>query len=139
MIYDKMKLLITKGELLMSQSNQSKEYNRLFEKYNQMSDEELSEIVNPKNGYTELAIKVASDILHSDRKKYYENINYEQPTVENTEKIKKGKINKDEILINMSRDIHSIKNMLLFFFILTIIGGIISVFSLVYAIESLFP
>ena len=28
----------------MSQSNQSNEYNRLFEKYNKMSNEELSEI-----------------------------------------------------------------------------------------------
>lgn len=47
----------------MSQSNQSNEYSRLFEKYNKMSNEELSEIAKPESGYTELAVKVASDIL----------------------------------------------------------------------------
>ena len=58
----------------MLQSDQSTEYNRLFEQYNKKSNEELSEIVNPENGYTEIAKKVASDILNSDRKEYYENI-----------------------------------------------------------------
>ena len=58
----------------MSQSNQSNEYNRLFEKYNKMSNEELSEIVKPESGYTELAVKVASDILKSDRTEYYKNL-----------------------------------------------------------------
>lgn len=58
----------------MSQSNQSNEYSRLFEKYNKMSNEELSEIAKPESGYTELAVKVASDLLNSDRKEYYENI-----------------------------------------------------------------
>ena len=46
----------------MLQSNQSAEYNRLFEQYNKKSNEELSEIVNPENGYTEIAQRVASDI-----------------------------------------------------------------------------
>lgn len=110
----------------MSQSNQLNEYNRLFEIYNKMSNEELSEIVKPENGYTEIAIKVASDILNSDRIEYYENIKLKEK-----ELAEKQKIDKDEILINMSRDIHSIKNMLLFFVILSVLG-IISVLYLVH-------
>lgn len=51
----------------MKQTNKSKEYDRLYEKYNKMSNEELSEIIKPDSEYTEVAIKVASDILQSDR------------------------------------------------------------------------
>ena len=54
----------------MKQTNQSQEYNRLYEKYNKMSNEELSEIIKPENGYTEVAVQVASDILQSDRSEY---------------------------------------------------------------------
>lgn len=107
----------------MSQSNQSNEYNRLFERYNKMSDEELSEIAKPESGYTELAVKVASDILKLDRTEYYKNLEYEQQIVE-----EKTKIDKNEILISMSRDIHSIKNMLLFFVILTVLGIISAIY-----------
>ena len=45
------------------------------------------------------------------------------------------KIDRDKILINMSRDIHSIKNMLLFFVILTVLG-IISALYLGHEIQS---
>lgn len=114
----------------MSQLKQSNEYNRLFEKYNKMSDEELSKIAKPESGYTELAVKVASDVLKSDRTEYYENLKQEQQIAE-----EKQKIDKDEILINMSRDIHSIKNMLLFFVILTVLG-IISALYLGHEIQS---
>ncbi len=116
----------------MSQLDQSNEYNRLFEKYNKMTNEELSEITKPENGYTELAIKVASDILKSDRTEYYKNLEHEQQITE-----EKQKINNDEIFINMSRDIHSIKNMLLFFVILTILG-IISALYLGHEIQNYF-
>lgn len=57
-----------------------------------------------------------SDILKSDRTEYYQNLMHEEQITE-----EKQKIYKDELLINMSRDIHSIKNMLLFF-ILTVLG-----------------
>lgn len=117
----------------MLQSNQSNEYNRLFEKYNKMSDEELSEIAKPENGYTELAIKVASDILKSDRTEYYKNLENEQQITE-----EKQKINKDEILINMSKDIHSIKNMLLFFVILTVLGLLFGFYTVFVTIPNLF-
>ncbi len=116
----------------MSQLNQSAEYNRLFEKYNKMSDQELSEIAKPENGYTELAIKVASDILKSDRTEYYKNLKHEQQTKE-----EKQKIDKDEILINMSRDIHSIKNMLLYFMILTILGLLFGFYTVFVTIPNL--
>lgn len=54
----------------MKQTNQSQEYVRLYEKYNKMPNEELSEIIKPENGYTEVAVQVASDILQSDRLEY---------------------------------------------------------------------
>lgn len=114
----------------MSQSNQSNEYNRLFEKYNKMSNEELSEIAKPESGYTELAVKVASDILKSDRTEYYKNLRHEQQISE-----EKQKISQDDVLLNMSKDIHSIKNMLLFFVILTVLG-IISAMYLGHEIQS---
>lgn len=117
----------------MSQSNQSNEYNRLFEKYNKMSNEELSEIAKPESGYTELAVKVASDILKSDRTEYYKNLKHEQQIVE-----EKQKINNDELLINMSRDIHAIKNMLLFFVILTVLGLLFGFYTVFITIPNLF-
>ena len=117
----------------MSQSNQSSEYNRLLEKYIKMSNEELSEITKPESGYTELAVKVASDILKSDRTEYYENIKLKEKELE-----KKQKTDKDEILINMSRDIHSIKNMLLFFVILTILGLLFGFYTVFVTIPNLF-
>lgn len=117
----------------MSQSNQSNEYNRLFVKYNKMSNEELSEIAKPKSGYTELAVKVASDILKSDRTEYYKNLKHEQHVAE-----QKRQIDKDEILINMNRDIHTIKNMLLFFVILTVLGLLFGCYTVFVTIPNLF-
>ena len=129
MVFD----LRPKGEMSMLQSDKSAEYNRLFEQYNKKSNEELSEIVNPENGYTEIAKKVASDILNSDRKEYYESIKLKEK-----ELAEKQKIDKNEELLNISKDIHSIKNMMLFFVILTILG-IISAFYLIYVeISNLF-
>ena len=117
----------------MSQSNQSNEYNRLFEKYNKMSNEELSEIAKPESGYTELAVKVASDILKSDRKEYYESIKLKEK-----EFVEKQKIDKNEELLNISKDIHSIKNMMLFFVILTKLGLLFGFYTVFVTIPSLF-
>ena len=110
----------------MKQTNQSQEYDRLYEKYNKMSNEELYEIIKPENGYTEVAVQVASDILQSDRSEYYNNVKIQQKISEDNKKV-----NYDDVLINLSKDIHSIKNMLLFFVVLTIIG-IISAFYVIY-------
>lgn len=117
----------------MSQSNQSAEYNRLFGQYNKKTDEELLEITKPENGYTEIAKKVASDILNSDRTEYYENIKLKEKELE-----EKQKINKDELLLNLSSDIHSIKNMLLFFVILTILGLLFCFYTVFVTIPNLF-
>ena len=97
----------------MSKHDNSAEYNRLFEQYNKKSNEELSEIVNQENGYTEIAQKVASDILNSDRTEYYKNIEIKQ--LQTTES------DKDETLLDIRNDIHAIKNMLMFFVILTVL------------------
>lgn len=98
-----------------------------------MSNEELSEIAKPESGYTELAVKVASDILKSDRTEYYKNLKHEQQTTE-----EKQQIDQDDILLNMSRDIHSIKNMLLFFVILTVLGLLFGFYTVFVTIPNLF-
>ena len=51
----------------MLQSGDSKEYKRLYAQFIKMPDDKLAQIIEPENGYTDIAMKVASDILHSDR------------------------------------------------------------------------
>ena len=105
-------------------------YNRLFEQYNKKSDEELSEIVNPESGYTEIAQKVASDILNSDRTEYYKNIEIKQ--LQTTES------DKDETLLDIRNDIHAIKNMLMFFVILTVLGLVFGFYTVFVTMPKLF-
>ena len=114
----------------MSKHDNSSEYNRLFEQYNKKSNEELSEIVNPENGYTEIAQKVASDILNSDRTEYYKNIEIKQ--LQTTES------DKDETLLDIRNDIHAIKNMLMFFVILTVLGLVFGFYTVFVTIPKLF-
>ncbi len=117
----------------MSQSNQSKEYKRLYEQYNKKSDKELSEIAQPESGYTELAMEVASDILQSDRTEYYKNTKLQQQDIE-----EKQKINQEDILNEMMTDIHSIKSMLSFFVVLTVLGLFFGFYAVFVAIPNLF-
>ena len=114
----------------MSKHDNSAKYNRLFEQYNKKSNEELSEIVNPENGYTEIAQKVASDILNSDRTEYYKNIEIKQ--LQTTES------DKDETLLDIRNDIHAIKNMLMFFVILTVLGLVFGFYTVFVTIPKLF-
>ena len=114
----------------MSKHDNSAEYNRLFEQYNKKSNEELSEIVNQENGYTEIAQKVASDILNSDRTEYYKNIEIKQ--LQTTES------DKDETLLDIRNDIHAIKNMLMFFVILTVLGLVFGFYTVFVTMPKLF-
>ena len=114
----------------MTKHDNLSEYNRLFEQYNKKSDEELSEIVNPESGYTEIAQKVASDILNSDRTEYYKNIEIKQ--LQTTES------DKDETLLDIRNDIHAIKNMLMFFVILTVLGLVFGFYTVFVTIPKLF-
>ena len=114
----------------MSKHDNSAEYNRLFKQYNKKSDEELSEIISPENGYTEVAQKVASDILNSDRTEYYKNIEIKQ--LQTTES------DKDETLLDIRNDIHAIKNMLMFFVILTVLGLVFGFYTVFVTMPKLF-
>ena len=114
----------------MSKHDNSAEYNRLFEQYNKKSDEELSEIVNPESGYTEIAQKVASDILNSDRTEYYKNIKIKQSQTTESDK--------DETLLDIRNDIHAIKNMLIFFVVLTILGLVFGFYTIFVTMLKLF-
>ena len=114
----------------MSKHDNSAEYNRLFEQYNKKSDEELSEIVNPESGYTEIAQKVASDILNSDRTEYYKNIKIKQSQTTESDK--------DETLLDIRNDIHAIKNMLMFFVILTVLGLVFGFYTVFVTMPKLF-
>ena len=114
----------------MSKHDNSAEYNRLFEQYNKKSDEELSEIISPENGYTEIAQKVASDILNSDRTEYYKNIKIKQSQTTESDK--------DETLLDIRNDIHAIKNMLMFFVILTVLGLVFGFYTVFVTMPKLF-
>ena len=114
----------------MSKHDNSAEYNRLFEQYNKKSDEELSEIVNPESGYTEIAQKVASDILNSDRTEYYKNIKIKQSQTTESDK--------DETLLDIRNDIHAIKNMLMFFVVLTVLGLVFGFYTVFVTMPKLF-
>ena len=114
----------------MSKHDNSAEYNRLFEQYNKKSDEELSEIANPESGYTEIAQKVASDILNSDRTEYYKNIKIKQSQTTESDK--------DETLLDIRNDIHAIKNMLMFFVILTVLGLVFGFYTVFVTMPKLF-
>ena len=114
----------------MSKHDNSAEYNRLFEQYNKKSNEELSEIVNPESGYTEIAKNVAFDILNSDRTEYYKNIKIKQS--QTTESYK------DETLLDIRNDIHAIKNMLMFFVILTVLGLVFGFYTVFVTMPKLF-
>ena len=114
----------------MSKHDNSAEYNRLFEQYNKKSNEELSEIVNQENGYTEIAQKVASDILNSDRTEYYKNIKIKQSQTTESDK--------DETLLDIRNDIHAIKNMLMFFVILTVLGLVFGFYTVFVTMPKLF-
>ena len=114
----------------MSKHDNSAEYNRLFEQYNKKSDEELSEIISPENGYTEIAQKVASDILNSDRTEYYKNMKIKQSQTTESDK--------DETLLDIRNDIHAIKNMLMFFVILTVLGLVFGFYTVFVTIPKLF-
>lgn len=114
----------------MTKHDNSAEYNRLFEQYNKKSDEELSEIVNPESGYTEIAQKVASDILNSDRTEYYKNIKIKQSQTTESDK--------DETLLDIRNDIHAIKNMLIFFVVLTILGLVFGFYTIFVTMPKLF-
>ena len=114
----------------MTKHDNLSEYNRLFEQYNKKSDEELSEIVNPESGYTEIAQKVASDILNSDRTEYYKNMKIKQSQTTESDK--------DETLLDIRNDIHAIKNMLMFFVILTVLGLVFGFYTVFVTIPKLF-
>ena len=114
----------------MTKHDNSAEYNRLFEQYNKKSNEELSEIVNPENGYTEIAQKVASDILNSDRTEYYKNMKIKQSQTTESDK--------DETLLDIRNDIHAIKNMLMFFVILTVLGLVFGFYTVFVTMLKLF-
>ena len=114
----------------MTKHDNLSEYNRLFEQYNKKSDEELSEIVNPESGYTEIAQKVASDILNSDRTEYYKNIKIKQSQTTESDK--------DETLLDIRNDIHAIKNMLMFFVILTVLGLVFGFYTVFVTMPKLF-
>ena len=128
-IYDKLKTKI-RGGINRSKHDNSAEYNRLFEQYNKKSNEELSEIVNPESGYTEIAQKVASDILNSDRTEYYKNMKIKQSQTTESDK--------DETLLDIRNDIHAIKNMLMFFVILTVLGLVFGFYTVFVTIPKLF-
>ncbi len=58
----------------MFQPSKEKEYQRLFDMYSKRSEEELLKILEERDRYGETAIQVVKDILQSDRREYYDNL-----------------------------------------------------------------
>ncbi len=94
------------------------EYERLYNQYINKTNEELTAITKNENGYSEIAIKVANDILNSDSK--------ESNNSNNQEEIED--ISQEDVLISIKNDLHSIKNIMVFFVTLTIISLLLGVY-----------
>ena len=91
--------------------------------------EELSEIIKPENGYTETAMRAASAVLQSDRSDYYQGLKRgeeneaDKEKVDGTEGAGMGVMpDKDSAFLALCSDIHTIKNILIFFAVLTVLG-----------------
>lgn len=125
----------------MLQSGDSKEYKRLYAQFIKMPDDKLAQIIEPENGYTDIAMKVASDILHSDRTELDRNTaeqEAEENTVEQQKAAEMQKPDKEDMFFGLCNDIHTIKNILLFFLILTLIGMLYGFYTVFVTIPNLF-
>lgn len=111
------------------------EYNSLFNRYKMYSEDELKNIT-VANGYTEIAEKVANDILQSDRQDY--NLKLQQDLLQNErEKIcgQKEKEKNDarenhplyDDIHQIAKDIHFCKTVVLNGIIITVILYIVGV------------
>ena len=89
--------------------NGSGEYNRLFNKFSNLSDEDLNAILGSSPEYTGIAKKAVSDILNSNRLDYCRDKGKTNVKTHNTE-------NKEisVYLSEIEKDLHTIKNVLLF-------------------------
>ena len=97
----------------------NEEYNSLYEKYKSMTTEQLEEIINSGEQYRDIAKQVAKDILNGSKTEYKNPSNY----------------NREESHVrtyDMAKDIHFIKNAMMFFVILEIISLICAVIVIVH-------
>ena len=97
----------------------NEEYNSLYDKYKSMTKEELEEIINSGDQYRDIAKHVAKDILNNIKTEYKNpnnDIREENPMQ----------------TYNMAKDIHFIKNAMMFFVILTIIALIGEIIGIIY-------
>lgn len=97
----------------------NEEYNNLYEKYKSMTNEQLQEIINSGEEYRHIAKQVAKDILNETKTEYNNPSDY---TIEENH----------VQTYDMAKDIHFIKNVVMFFVILTIIGLIVEVIGNIY-------
>lgn len=102
------------------------EYNSLYERYKFMPEDELSKLT-VENGYTELAEKVAKDILNSGREEYHQKI-HEQELIETelnelSEARRKNPLYDD--IHQIANDIRFIKNFIICCTVISIIAYIL--------------
>lgn len=103
-------------EIIMTNNE---EYNNLYEKYKSMTNEQLQEIINSGEEYRHIAKQVAKDILNETKTEYKNPSDY---TIEENH----------VQTYDMAKDIHFIKNAMMFFVILAIIGLIGGVIGIVH-------
>ena len=102
----------------------NEEYNNLYDKYKTMSREQLEDIINSEDQYRDIAKQVAKDILNNTKTEPNNSETYSNK--ENT------------TTYDVAKDIHFIKNAMLFFIILTIIGLILGIIAVIYFEKSYF-
>ena len=109
-----------------------KEYTSLYNRYKMSTEEELRAIT-VENGYTEIAERVASDILHSDRAEYNQKLE-ERDKMEEQRHLKEVAQQNNPLyddIHQIAQDLHFIKNLIIIILILSVIAGIITGLSII--------
>jgi len=107
------------------------EYTSIYNRYKMRPEEELKEIT-VENGYKEIAERVASDILHSDRTEYnqkleeYDKMEKQRQRQKRLKEIAQQNNPLYDDIHQIAQDLHFIKNLIIVILILSVIVGIIT-------------
>lgn len=111
--------------------NKQNEYEELYNRYKNITQEELEKIANSGDEYRDIAKQVASDILKSDRTEYYSKINQQKIIEEErSNKIKTTENHPLYPLINqIANDVRFFKTLTIILLIVSIIIGCVAVYQ----------
>ena len=118
---DKPKICKKCGFPFKDSNENDKEYIRLFAMFNSKSTEELETIINSDEEYTDVAKRVAQDIIDTGRTDYKEHIKRQKEEQQKQEAIQQEKYN-NSLTNPLYDDIHQIAGDLRFIKNLIIVG-----------------